>query len=130
MWMPLQFQPKEGTILMCDFRGYEVPEMVKVRPVVILRKHRHNNKLVTVVPLSTTAPEILEDHHIQLPAQLPGASTVCWAKCDMIYTVTLARLDRCKVKSRHGGGRQYVTFSLKAEELAAVKAAVLSALGL
>lgn len=115
---------------MCDFRGYEVPEMVKVRPVVVLRKHKHNSKLVTVVPLSTTAPEILDDHHIQLPTQLAGASAVCWAKCDMVYTVSLARLDRCKVRSRHGGGRQYVTFSLKAEEFAAVKIAVISALGL
>lgn len=115
---------------MCDFRGFEVPEMVKVRPVVVLRKHKHNRQLVTVVPLSTTAPEILEDHHVELPAQLPGASTVCWAKCDMIYTVSLARLDRCKVKSRHGGGRQYVTFSLKPDQFEAVRTAVVKALGL
>lgn len=127
--MPLQFQPKEGTILMCDFRGYEVPEMIKIRPVVIIRKHKHNRQLVTVVPLSTTAPELLEDHHIELPAQLPGKSAVCWAKCDMIYTVSLARLDRCMVKGRHGG-RQYVTFSLTADQFAAVRTAVTKALGL
>ncbi|WP_414861947.1 hypothetical protein [Pseudomonas sp. IT-P176] len=38
--MPLQYQPKEGSVLICDFRGYEVPEMIKVRPVVVIRKHR------------------------------------------------------------------------------------------
>lgn len=128
--MPLQYQPKEGTVLMCDFRGYEVPEMIKVRPVVILRQHKHNRQLVTVVPLSTTAPEKLEDHHIELPAQLPGESAVCWAKCDMIYTVSLARLDRCKVRNRHGGGRQYVTFSLKPDQFDSIRTAVIKALGL
>ncbi|MCV2223524.1 type II toxin-antitoxin system PemK/MazF family toxin [Pseudomonas sp. C98] len=44
--MPLRYQPKEGSVLICDFRGYEVPEMVKVRPVVVLRKHRSNSLLV------------------------------------------------------------------------------------
>jgi len=44
--MLLRYQPKEDSVLICDFRGYEVPEMVKVRPVVILRKHRSNSLLV------------------------------------------------------------------------------------
>ena len=128
--MPLQYQPKEGSIVICDFRGNETPEMVKVRPVVILRKHKHNSQLVTVVPLSTTAPTVVENHHLQLPAYVPGPSATCWAKCDMVYTVSLARLDRCMVRSRHGGGRQYVVYSLTPEEFKAVKTAVVTALGL
>jgi uncharacterized protein YifN (PemK superfamily) len=55
--MPLRYQPQEGSVLICDFRGYEVPEMIEVRPVVVIRKHRTNSLLVTVVPLSTTAPD-------------------------------------------------------------------------
>lgn len=53
--MPLLYQPKEGSVLMCDFRGYEVPEIIKVRAGIVIRKHRTNKLLVTVVPLSTTA---------------------------------------------------------------------------
>ncbi|MCL8302195.1 type II toxin-antitoxin system PemK/MazF family toxin [Pseudomonas mosselii] len=104
--------------------------MIKVRPVVILRSHRHNSQLVTVVPLSTTAPEILEDHHIELPSQLDGGGNVCWAKCDMVYTVSLGRLDRCRVRSRHGGGRQYVVFKLEDSQFSSVQKAVSKALGL
>jgi uncharacterized protein YifN (PemK superfamily) len=37
--MPLKFQPKIGSVVMCDFEGYVVPEMIKVRPVVVLAKH-------------------------------------------------------------------------------------------
>ena len=74
-------------MLICDFRGYEVPEMIKIRPVVVIRKHRTNNLLVTVVPLSTTAPNHMLEHHLELPNQLQGASPTCWAKCDMVATV-------------------------------------------
>ncbi len=31
--MPLKYQPKEATVLMCDFSGFQVPEMIKVRPL-------------------------------------------------------------------------------------------------
>lgn len=54
--MALKFQPKEKTVVMCDFSGFKEPEMVKVRPVVVLAKHKHNARLVTIVPLSTTEP--------------------------------------------------------------------------
>ncbi|MGN7442685.1 type II toxin-antitoxin system PemK/MazF family toxin, partial [Pseudomonas lactis] len=56
--MALLYQPKEGSVLICDFRGYEVPEIIKIRPVIVIRKHRTNKLLVTVVPLSTINPAI------------------------------------------------------------------------
>jgi uncharacterized protein YifN (PemK superfamily) len=127
--MPLQYQPKEGSVLICDFRGYEVPEMVKVRPVVVIRKHRTNRLLVTVVPLSTTAPKSFLDHHLELENHLQGGSPVCWAKCDMVATVSLPRLDRIKRRDRQGK-RVYEISQLSVEEFAAIKAAVRSALGL
>lgn len=49
--MPLNYQPKPRSILYCDFRGFEVPEMVKRRPVIVLASHKTNSKLVAVVPL-------------------------------------------------------------------------------
>ncbi|WP_367003019.1 type II toxin-antitoxin system PemK/MazF family toxin [Escherichia coli] len=54
--MVLKYQPSVRSVLMCDFRGMVVPEIVKVRPVVVVSRNRHNNQLVTVVPISTTEP--------------------------------------------------------------------------
>jgi len=127
--MPLLYQPKEGSVLICDFRGYEVPEMIKVRPVVVIRKHRTNSLLVTVVPLSTTAPDRVLEHHLELQSHLQDASPICWAKCDMVATVSLSRLDRIKSRDRHGK-RIYVISQLETDEFYAIKVAVRSALGL
>ena len=127
--MSLLYQPKEGSVLICDFRGYEVPEMIKVRPVVVVRKHRTNKQLVTVIPLSTTEPQALLGHHMELQSHLRGASPVCWAKCDMVATVSLARLDRIKTRDRQGR-RIYVVSQLETDEFIAIKAAVRCALGL
>ncbi|MCX2812738.1 MULTISPECIES: type II toxin-antitoxin system PemK/MazF family toxin [unclassified Pseudomonas] len=127
--MALKYQPKEATVLMRDFSGFQVPEMIKVRPVVVLRKHSQNRQLVTIVPLSTTAPDHMAGHHVVLPSYLPGSALTCWAKCDMIYTVATSRLDRCRVKSRQGSGREYMTFTMRPEHFAAVRAAVGFTLG-
>lgn len=116
-------------MLICDFRGYEIPEMIKVRPVVVIRKHKTNSLLVTVVPLSTTAPDRILDHHLELQSHLQGASPVCWAKCDMVATVSLSRLDRIKSRDRHGK-RVYVISHLETDEFYAIKVAVRRALGL
>jgi uncharacterized protein YifN (PemK superfamily) len=53
---------------------------------------------VTIVPLSTTAPKRLESyHHMFVLNPLPDkAALQCWAKCDMVATVSLKRLDRYK----------------------------------
>ena len=126
--MPLLYQPKEGSVLICDFRGYEVPEMIKVRPVVVIRKHRTNSLLVTVVPLSTTAPDRVLEHHLELQSHLQGASPICWAKCDMVATVSLSRLDRIRSRDRQGK-RIYVISQLETDEFYAIKVAVRSALG-
>ncbi len=127
--MTLLYQPKEGSVLICDFRGYEVPEIIKVRPVIVIRRHRTNKLLVTVVPLSTTPPQTVLAHHLQLESHLQGASPVCWAKCDIVATVSLGRLDRIKSKDRHGK-RTYKIDELSSEQFLAVKAAVRGALGL
>ncbi|MBB6155786.1 uncharacterized protein YifN (PemK superfamily) [Pseudomonas sp. JAI115] len=126
--MPLLYQPKEGSVLICDFRGFEVPEMVKIRPVVVIRKHRSNSLLVTVVPLSTTAPDCVLEHHLELASHLQGARSTCWAKCDMVATVSLARLDRIRSKDRHGK-RVYLISHLATDEFYAIKTAVRKALG-
>jgi uncharacterized protein YifN (PemK superfamily) len=125
--MALLFQPKPRSVVMCDFVGFIAPEMVKVRPVVILARHKHNRNLVTVVPLSTTEPTKIEDHHHELSTNpLPDKPhTSCWAKCDMVATVSLVRLDRY-----HIGRNQYVVPEVNAIDFIAIKAGVASALQL
>lgn len=116
---------------MCDFRGFVIPEMVKTRPVVVLAKHKHNNKLLTIVPLSTTAPAHVAAHHHELcecPLPDEPAYTRVWAKCDMVYTVSLDRLDRYKMRTQ--GGRQYVIPTVTAGDFEEIRRAVVAALAL
>jgi uncharacterized protein YifN (PemK superfamily) len=125
--MVMLYQPRPGNVVMCDYRGFVVPEMVKVRPVVVIARNRKNRRLVTVVPLSTTEPDLLEDHHHALANNpLPGRKTIsCWAKCDMVTTVSLGRLDRYKV-----GRGQYAVPVLPADDFEAIRRSVAKALDL
>lgn len=105
--MTLPYYPRRGEVLICDFdTGFQTPEMVKKRPVVVISiKESHRRKLCTVVPFSTTAPAPVERWHHPLPhVKVPGllASAPMWAKCDMVATVSFARLNKPYVKSRHG----------------------------
>lgn len=105
--MALPYFPKRGEVLVCDFdTGFQPPEMVKKRPVVVVsRKDTHNRRLCTVVPFSTTAPEPVHKWHHPLPhVQVPGLKAIdtMWAKCDMVVTVSFERLNKPYVKTRHG----------------------------
>ena len=86
-------------VLMCDFTGFIVPEMVKTRPVVIISpNHMNRPGLFTVVPISTTAPRKAEFYHFKFASNpMPGRIGESWAKCDMVVSVARQRLDRIKV---------------------------------
>lgn len=129
--MSLLFQPKEASVLMCDFDGSVDPEMLKVRPVIVLARNRLNNKLVTIVPLSTTKPFVMQAHHHELSVNpLPtNQGTTCWAKCDMVATVSIARLDRIKI-IRQFGKREYMIPTIAALEFEAIRLCVVNALNL
>lgn len=129
--MPLNFHPGPGTILICDFStGFLAPEMVKVRPVVVISPRRRAVQgLVSIVPLSSVAPEPVEPWHYLLPPGCyPLARGPIWAKCDMVAAVALRRLDRVMV--RREGKRSYQAFQMGGVEFAAVQAGVRAALGL
>jgi mRNA interferase MazF len=128
--LPLTFHPGPGAIVICDFStGFRPPEMVKVRPVVVISPRRRTAQLATVVPLSSVAPAPIEPWHYCLPpGAYPPARGTIWAKCDMVATVALDRLDRVRIKM--GSTRTYQTFQLGAADLAAVLAGVRAALGL
>jgi uncharacterized protein YifN (PemK superfamily) len=130
--MSLPYQPRASYVVMCDFTGFVAPEMVKYRDVVVLAPNKQNNKLVTVVPLSTTPPKTVERHHHLLasnPRPHGDQLEQVWAKCDMVYTVALARLDSYFTHTRRGG-RQTVNSKVSATDFAAIRAGVAFALNL
>ena len=129
--MALGFHPHAGDIVICDYStGFQPPEMVKVRPVVVISPRRRSSQLVTVVPISSVAPSPMEAWHYLLPAGVyPPARRPIWVKADMVATVALARLDRVKVKGPDGS-RSYCVFRVGPDELLAIGAAVKAALGL
>lgn len=133
--MSLTFHPKPGMVLICDFNtGFKAPEMIKRRPVVVISpRPRRSNQLCTIVPLSTTAPNPVEPfHHRMDPRSLPGklARRETWAKCDMLATVSLERLDRVMVGKDAGGKRIYVAEQVVAGDLEAIRRGVMIALGI
>lgn len=97
--MTLPYHPRPGEILICDFDGAaRGAEMVKRRPVIVVSsRESHARRLCTVVPISTTAPGNLQSWHVRLQSlTVTGWQTDCdcWAKCDMLCTVSFERL--CK----------------------------------
>lgn len=123
----IKFYPKAGMVLMCDFDGYRHPEIVKRRPVVVISPNSLIRKdLCTVVPLSTTAPVPPLPHHYLLPLNpIPGSEeTEVWAKCDLVATVCIDRLDRAK-----SGFRKFETGRVSGDHIYAIRRAAAIALG-
>jgi mRNA interferase MazF len=129
--MPLTFHPGRGAIVICDYStGFRPPEMVKVRPVVIISPRRRSSQLVTVVPISSTPPSPVEPWHYQLPpGAYPPARGTVWVKADLVATVAIARLDRVKTKGP-AGQRIYQIYQLDPGVVSAIQSAVKVALAL
>lgn len=121
--MALPYYPRRAEVLICNFdSGFQPPEMVKKRPVVVVStKASHARRLCTVVPFSTTEPDHAHCWHYALPhVKVPGLAPLgpMWAKCDMLATVCFERLNKPYVKSRHG--RVYQELVLSDEDMAAI----------
>lgn len=134
--MPLLYYPNPGEIFVCNYDEYPIePEMCKPRPVVVASPRlRGRAKLVGVIPLSTTVPDVLQDYHCEVeleqPLPAPFDSPKMWAKCDMYSVVSLDRLDRFKEpRARYGGARKWTSRKLSKEQLEAVRQALLRGLG-
>lgn len=133
--MSLMYYPKLGEILLCDFSGFIVPEMVKRRPVVVIvPRLSGRGDLVTIVPLSTTTPNPQMAYHVKLTLSQtlpsPFSAQQMWAKCDMAMPIARVRLDRFKDgRASSGGKRKFVSGNVSAEQLADIRAAVLRGLG-
>ena len=88
-------------VLMCDFSGSIPPEIGKTRPVVIVTPpHVRRRELATAVPLSTKPPQIAYAyHHRVISSAYPGAAKEVWAKCDLVMSVSYARLHKIRLPS-------------------------------
>lgn len=134
--MALLHHPKIGDVLVCYFpECFSEPEMIKARPVVVISRPLPGRpRLCTVVPLSTTPPVPPEPYHCEvvtacIPA--PFASATKWAKADMVYTFSLERLSRFRLRGRDANGKRiYLTGRLSIEDLAKVKECVKRGLSL
>ncbi len=104
--------------------------MTKARPVLVLARNA-NRRLVTVVPLSSTPPNIatLTCHKLSINP-IPGKTGDAWAKCDMVITVSLARLNRHYTRSAGTKGRQFHTIAVSDQDFEAICTAVRHALHL
>jgi mRNA interferase MazF len=132
--VPLGYYPKIGEVLTCDFSGFVAPEMVKARWVVVVSpKFIERPRLVTVVPLSTTAPNPVENYHVKLSSVLPhneGDDVVVWAKCDMVFSASFNRLNPWWRDKSKLGKRVYIPVLLTAEEMMEIRHGVIHSLGL
>jgi uncharacterized protein YifN (PemK superfamily) len=124
--MAIEFAPKKGMILMCDFSGYKLPEIIKRRPVVVVSpNYLRRGNLATVVPFSTTPPSKPMKHHCCMPNHILKDGSEVWAKCDMLATVGYARLDRVKTDKR-----RFETLYVSDEEFSSIMKAVAFSLGI
>lgn len=100
----LQFQPRPGHILICHFGlGFQQPEIVKTRPVLVISpRQRVWTRVCVVVPISSKEPNPAMAHHYKLPDGLVPNKKYkeAWLKGDLVTTVGCHRLDRIKTGFR------------------------------
>lgn len=129
----LPFHPSPGDILICDYStGFRAPEMVKRRLcIVVSPKLKRRNNLASVVPLSETEPEPVEDwhHKVDLVSQSWGNGPR-WAACDMVATVGYFRLSRPHYRHHVTEKRLYERLALDGENFEEVRRKLRLALGL
>lgn len=109
--------------------------MVKRRLCVVVSPPiEARGKLCTVVPLSTSDPEMVQAYHykFQIPFQMPRnwGNQPRWAKCDMICAVGFHRLDLLRLGKDRQGVRQYQLSTLSSIHLRHISNGVLASLGL
>jgi len=126
--MTIDFHPRTGMVLICNYEtGFVLPEMVKLRRVVVVSEDDHNKYgLCTVIPFSTTPPGTEQPFHVRFePASYPflHQHLPSWAKCNMINTVSCQRLDRVRI------GKNYLSPRINEEDLSRIYKAMLTVFG-
>lgn len=121
---------------MCEFPSdYMHGEMIKKRPVIIVNnKMTTRPTLVNIVPISMTAPNTVCAHHVNinrmyLPRGLSNQPGERWAKCDMVYTMSIERLELVRAHRGQNGKRVTDKGTLPPAVLLAVRIAAAKCLG-
>ena len=122
--MAIKYAPQNGSILVCDYDGI-LPEMVKRRPVVVVSSVSEG--LCIVVPLSTSPPVHIQPWNLKVvlsePLPPPYIQMTCWAKCDMVQSVSFERLFLLR-EGKDNGKRKYISRSVGEENLAAIRSGI------
>ena len=132
----VQYYPGAWRVVMCDFHtGFKEPEIVKYRPVITASKSRNDGApLCTVIPISTTPPIVVRDHHYQIPDEaLPNHlrnGEDHWVKVDMLTTVAHRRLTLLWHGRDHYGNRVYQTGKIPDEHIVAISSRIVGRLAL
>ena len=134
--MGLQYHPKTGTIVICDYNtGFVAPEMSKRRLALIVSpQFKRRNNLCTIVPFSTTPPNPIMPYHYLLnlnptlppPYNSPGQ----WVKADMLATVSFNRLTLPHSGKGADGKRQYIKKVITGHDFESIQRCILNAIGL
>ena len=121
----INFYPSQGMVLICDFRGTVMPEICKIRPVVIVSPPSVRRPMLsTIVPLSTTPPRVVRSCHFRLRSPpYEAARGEIWAKCDLIMSVSHRRLSHVRLGDRLAVGW------VGADELKAIRIAAAASFG-
>ncbi len=113
---------------------FEPPEMVKRRMVAVVSPKGLNSdrNLATIIPLSTCPPDERQKHVVPLSKDYYWAGEdQIFAKCDMIYTLSLARLEHLTAYKRSKRGNNYQPVpQLSAEDLRNIRIGLSHAVGL
>ncbi|OUJ14348.1 type II toxin-antitoxin system PemK/MazF family toxin [Acetobacter sp. DsW_063] len=135
--MAIEKAPNLGQVLLCDFSdGFKEPEMIKLRPVVVISPPiSWRPGLTTVVALSTTPPDPKRPYHclLRLNPKPPAPWDVedVWVKADLIMTVGFHRLNLIRDgKNPQTGKRKYYMNCVSNQNLKEIRACILHGLGL
>lgn len=133
--MAIEYHPPRGSVVVVDYsKGFKVPEMDKARLAIVLSPDiKDRVKLVTVVPLSLTAPDAVLPFHkqIDIPFPLPKwGNQPRWIKGDMVNAVGFHRVSLLRFGKDQAGKREYQTSVLDDEMFKVVKRCVLHGMGL
>ena len=133
--MAIQIHPESGTIVICDFKGFVPPEMVKRRPAIVISPRlRNRSSLCTIVPLSTTPPTHIMPYHHKLVVDPvlpePYNEKFHWVKADMLYTVSFDRLFLPFKGKDDQGKRIYDVRVIDKADLIKIQQCVLHGIGL
>ncbi len=134
--MALKYHPKPRTIIVCDYNtGFVEPEMVKLRPVVVISPNfKHRAGLCTVVPFSLTEPDVIMGYHCEITFERllpsPFDAESMWIKGDMVATVGFGRLNLLRTGRDQTGKRKYIEPKLSQEDMQKFYGCVLNSIEL